>query len=782
MKSRRLAVLHATALMLLVGVAVNPGPVWAALGDPPDLYKAFYLEQAAKDPASAKALYDKLLATGLPADLRQVAQAGADRCRDHLAARNFASLMPENTLVYVELNRPGRWLEQLAGALGLTTKDMRGVLDSRPSVSSKAPFHVPQEVAISPALFEALQRFGGMAVALTSFDPDGGPPAGVLVAHHGDMLWAKGLLETAFQFAPTAEKIAEFPTFAAELPEGRHITGVLTEGLFIVGTSRDLVEGAVNRLIGSGSASLGNREDLAGVLKERREATLFAFADLQSILKVVRAGLGEHDQREFAVANALCDLNSLRWATFSTGIDDGALGLQCTLRLAENHNSLAYNLLRLPPMSRRSLRHVPPEAAAFIGLGLNPLMVNAAVDAAENAADHSVTGFDIGRELFGNIHELSVFIMPGEMTRRHGGNGPPVIPNVGVVLAVNDAARSKALWTQLLSLPGVFEGDSPVTPKAVEIGEREAISFVVPHFGKIFLAELDHCIALGSTKTVIEEIIQTDARERCVLNDPVMSKVIQNLPKDCTLMLVAHVGRLVKVAQGSGQPGVAIGASQAADLCENMVGWLGLGQSPNEMTVRAAVKGLPNVNAAFKRFGPMISAFSGLAMSRSDSNRPSVQQTPKERRAERRSKKADRGDKAPAVEKQAAPEKSRKAPSGSVSELTAKLIAAAQEEDYEKGLEYALAARDVEDSGLTNYNVACMYSRLNKKDKSFEYLFRAIELGMGDSGDDIGKLMRSDRDLDNIRKDPRFKKAMDMAEGKGGRSQSSEEETDGETL
>lgn len=598
----------------LLALAVSGVPAWGAMLEQPEpLYKAYYLEHETKAYKAARVLYEQIVTGDHPAEVKIAAQAGADRCRDQLAAENFATLMPPDALAYLEIRRPGRIFEQLAGMLGVAGKDMRAVLAQRPSATEAAPFHVPQEFYVSPALFEALNRFGGGAVGITSFDPSGGPPTGVMVVHHGDVAMLKGLLETAFQFAPTAEKIGGLPTFGLELPEVGHVGGVLTESLLIVGTGRDLVESAVSRLLGKESASLASRQDLAAVVEDRGEATLFAYVDIQAALKIARTQMSTGDRREFAKVNALCDLDSLRWATFTAGIDDGTLGLQFTVQLAEGHHSLAYNLLRLPPMTRASLRHVPPDAAAIFGLGLNPAMTHAVADAA-GQSEPAVTGFDLGREIFGNLQEICAFVIPGDMIQREGASGPPVIPNIGVVMAVNDPAKSRMLWQQLLSIPGLVSSGAPVTPKTTRISDTDVTTFTIPDFGKVYMAELDHCIVLGATRSAMKAAIRTEGKKQSILDDPVMGQVISELPPDSSLMLVGHVGRLARVAAGSGDRAMAMSAGQAAEMCDHMVGWVGIGQSPNQMTLRAALRGLPDLNVALKKYGGMLQGFARMAM------------------------------------------------------------------------------------------------------------------------------------------------------------------------
>ncbi len=61
----------------------------------------------------------------------------------------------------------------------------------------------------------------------------------------------------------------------------------------------------------------------------------------------------------------------------------------------------------------------------------------------------------------------------------------------------------------------------------------------------------------------------------------------------------------------------------------------------------------------------------------------------------------------------------------------------------------------------TMYNLACSYSRLDQKDAAFDWLFKAV-----DAGFDQTWTMRFDDDLDNLRGDGRYRKAVEMARGR----------------
>ena len=72
--------------------------------------------------------------------------------------------------------------------------------------------------------------------------------------------------------------------------------------------------------------------------------------------------------------------------------------------------------------------------------------------------------------------------------------------------------------------------------------------------------------------------------------------------------------------------------------------------------------------------------------------------------------------------------------------------------DYEKA-----AALDDSMKPIAYYNIACACSRLQKTDKAIHYFEKALVAGFNDF-----KLIRKDPDLDNIRKDPKFKALLEM--------------------
>lgn len=100
-----------------------------------------------------------------------------------------------------------------------------------------------------------------------------------------------------------------------------------------------------------------------------------------------------------------------------------------------------------------------------------------------------------------------------------------------------------------------------------------------------------------------------------------------------------------------------------------------------------------------------------------------------------------------------------------VNELTQQVIEAAGEKEYDKALKLSKEALEVADIGLTNYNVACMYSLKGNTDEAFKYLERSLD--RGGFGVNMVDQIENDSDLDSLRKDKRYEPLLKRAKGMG---------------
>jgi len=544
-------------------------------------YRAFYLETAQGDVAGALDLY-RQVSTAERADAKLKAKAEARRqaCEEELASADFARLMPPDTLVYAELNRPGEKLLGLIEALGLLAPD------EHPTVESQ------QRFAISPVLVNAFLDVRGVAVAVTGFDPINQKPMGVAVFHPGNLELVRGLLETALPVAAEpAKPISGYPTYKVE---GEALV-TLTKRLVVVSPQRGLIVNVIRRLNGESDRSLATSEALAEVLKDREEALLFFCVNAKPIMPLLNAAMaaGGTQSRELAMAQAVLDLNSIHSLTGRADLSGEGLSLDIALRLDEGHHNLVYNLLRMPPLDRETLRCVPQGAAGFLAMALNEAGAGpAATSARESEKPPVVTGLDFGREIFANIVGLAVYVLPPSGATAAGG---PPIPDVAAVITVNDPSKSEALWTQMLGVASLAAGARAIEGAAVEIEGTQVRSYAFPEGITIYLATLDNAVLISPSQSAMARSLAARGSAKSILDDPTFAANLSRLGPHSTIAVFAHAGRCVEIAKQFAPP---------CDLAE-VEPWLGvLDETVASMVVThsgevfrfsAMVTGMPDV-------------------------------------------------------------------------------------------------------------------------------------------------------------------------------------------
>lgn len=515
-------------------------------------YRAFYLETAQGDVAGALDLYRQVsTAEQADAGLRARAETRRQACEEELASADFARLMPPDTLVYAELNRPGEKLLGLIEALGLLATD------EHPTVERQ------QRFAISPVLINAFLDIRGVAVAVTGFDPINQKPVGVAVFHPGNLELVRGLLETALPVAAEPVKpIAGYPTYKVE---GEALV-TLTKRLVVVSPQRGLIVNVIRRLKGESDRSLATSEALAEVLKDREEALLFFCVNAKPIMPLLNAAMaaGGTQSRELAMAQAVLDLNSIHSLTGRADISGEGLSLEMTLRLDEGHHNLVYNLLRMPPLDRETLRCVPQGAAGFLAMALNEPGSGAATPSARQSEKPPVvTGLDFGREIFANIVGLAVYVLPPSGATATGG---PPIPDVAAVITVRDPSKSEALWTQVLGVASLAAGGRAIEGAAIEIEGTQVRSYAFPDGITIYFATLDNTVLISPSQSAMARSLAARRNAKSILDDPTFAASLSRLGPDSTIAMFAHAGRCVEIAKQYAPP---------RDLAE-MEPWLGV--------------------------------------------------------------------------------------------------------------------------------------------------------------------------------------------------------------
>ena len=182
--------------------------------------------------------------------------------------------------------------------------------------------------------------------------------------------------------------------------------------------------------------------------------------------------------------------------------------------------------------------------------------------------------------------------MPGE---RHS-QGPP-IPDVGVVVAASDPAKSQLLWDQLLSIPSRVMGSQVPEPT------RRTIAAVVrgQHVPdaragvNIHVVTLDHSIVIAPTERAIAASIEAFRSGDSILSDAGVKAATGQMTDDTSILIFAHAGRCAQVAAQFCPPSEMGEVQMVGAVAGSTVATVLVDESPTRFRLAANVTGLPKV-------------------------------------------------------------------------------------------------------------------------------------------------------------------------------------------
>lgn len=484
-------------------------------------HEAYYLEHEQGELEQALALYQKVAAArGADADLKAKAAEHAAEIGEELAVAELERLVPADAILYAEFDRPGEQVSQLLDQLGL--------LGEAHQLGEK-------RFAVSPLLVEHLLGLRGAAVAITSLRPDG-DPTGVVLLHPGSHDGLRGLIDTLLPAAgELVEPIGEFPVWCID----QEVYVCLTRRLVIASNDREQVIAAVGRLGAKSGPSLSNDLRYAAATGQR-ESLLSFYVNADPLKPMMRAALQQQAQGDPGAAMALgmLDIDSLESLAGRVGVDGDGVSFELALELAEGHRNVVFNLLRRPPLAPETLELVPEGAAFFLATAMNPKSAVAPIDR-DSVDQPVVSALDLGRELFGNVVDVALFGMPDRST---GMAGP--LPEVTLVVRVNDAERSRALWDLGLGL--LCQATGAEEPESEHLAGGELTRFSIGGV-PLYVSSSGERLVLASSKASIERALG-GGYGRSVKHDPVLGKSLAVLERSPTFLLAACPGRVARMA------------------------------------------------------------------------------------------------------------------------------------------------------------------------------------------------------------------------------------------
>jgi hypothetical protein len=543
----------------------------------------FYFQTHEGNLAAAAAAFEQVAAdVAAPVALRAEAKTRLAECRDDLVSADFARLMSPDALAYIEIAHPGEHATRLLKMLGLVQAPEGDAAKTAGSALGSG-LYFPNDFTISPALVAELKKMGGVAAMLSGMDQHG-QPDGLIALHPGSSDLLRGLLETAIQILEPAEPIEGFKTYRD--PSKGWIT--VTSRLFLIARSREQLTAAVARLHDPKAESLGSRRDFQAWRQDRQRALLFAYVNGRQLVRQFGPLLRGQEAR---IASTVLDLEHFDSIVAMLGTDDEGVSLRTQINLQAGHHNLAYAVVRTAPLSRRSLAAVPPGVAAVAMIGLNPPSAGADHGPSNSAA----SVMDIGREVFANIEEITLFALPSAGS----GAAKRPIPEIGVVFAVKDAAKSEALWSQLLALPALLGAPGVQAVREVTIEGQGGRVYQFPNAPPVVVVRTAANDLVVGTEGAVAESLKALATKNAIRGDASFATLLARLTPNSSKALLFDAGRAVQTATAM-SGGDNREMNMAGMLLKDLKVSLVTDETPTQLGFTVQATGLSNVPAIIK--------------------------------------------------------------------------------------------------------------------------------------------------------------------------------------
>ncbi len=578
------------------------------------LYRQGACQLKKKNEPEARAAFQKLVTEY--SDQTELVEK-AKPMLEELGNADPASLMPPEVLVYLEIGTPGRQVETILNMLkGTPLENPLNAITMRkdpgqtgehngqaPPASSGGPADMISKI-FTPAVLADLKKVRGLGIGITEIAQDNPPAIIVLFPGQSDAL--RLVLQTAISWLGQTGTPVEGMTTVKFTDGGG---AAFDNSVFIVATpspkAAELLEWSVKQYKGSArQPSLGSANaSFARIGKQARQQnamTLWVNV-AKAYPHVLQIMPPDQVPQQLKMADGLVNFANVEDLIATFSLRETGVALEANVNFKDGSQSMAYNLIRTPNLNKAALKAVPADAIALVSLTLG----GADTPQAQAAGDHiqKATGLNIGSQIFGNIEQVSLFLVPGKApttTTPEWGGIPPVVQSIGLAVTSREPQKTQQLLATLLTTANLVVPD---TLKEIPASGQFEIALVNNQKLTGFTDDPTRTMVLSLSPQVVGSSVTALKENSSVVNGGKLQDAIATLsPKTSKLVAINVAGALGLVAQNVHFP-----SEEAANKAQQSIGELIkatdkttvrllTSEEPNSFGVRLSVSDLPPMN------------------------------------------------------------------------------------------------------------------------------------------------------------------------------------------
>lgn len=510
-----------------------------------------------------------------------------------------AGLMPPETLVYIELGSPGEQIETVLTMLkGTPFENPLAVMGGGNTAGAGGAWKSPADMIaafMNPSMMAEFKKIKGMAMGVT--DIKGNIPSSVVVLYPGKSDALRGLIMMGLNMMGTAgEPIQGMQTLS--IPNAASVA--YDDEVILMAQPAEQLQWCIKQykgLIPQSSLASSNASFAKLDKRARRDNALTVWANVdEAYSKILKM---QHNPQELLQANAICDFVGIDEGTLVFSVEPSGLNCKADILFKDGHQSLAYGMIRTPNISRGGLEAVPSDAIIVGSFALN--QANGVQVDRVNTKIQNITGLDIGREIYANIEQVTVFVMPsGDGT----ASWNPFIPNFGLAIKSRNPQQTRQILAALL---GTIQTMNDAHPSG-QI-DTNADRFLVDVDGSketyCYIGQIDDTTVLSLNRKVIDVSIGAVKSKKNICTAGPLNEAVNKLPVTTSKLVLINAGGAMRLAGPTMNVGplneeqlaqLNKSIEQLASAADRMTVQIRTDEQINNFSLNAGVTGIPPLN------------------------------------------------------------------------------------------------------------------------------------------------------------------------------------------
>jgi tetratricopeptide (TPR) repeat protein len=542
------------------------------------LYRQGMCFMKKKDEAKAREVFQRLV-DDYP-DQTDVVEK-AKPVLEGLGNADPASLMPPETLAYIEIGSPGRQvatilkmlkgtpLENPFNVIGMKDGPQSSGGGQKSDAGNKNPVQMLNAL-LNPSMLAELEKIRGIGIGVQDIGKQSPPSVIVLYPGKSDAL--KGLLQMAMTgLGNAADPIEGMTTVTFGDGGGAAFDGTVVIAVSPSPKARELLQWSVRQYKGrtnQPSLASGNKA-FAKISKQARQQnalTLWLNVDEAHarLLKVLPA---DQIPPQLQMADGVVNLKDIDDVIATLSLRETGIALEATVGFKAGYQSLAYSMIHTPNLSKADLQAVPADAVALLSFTLGA----AGTPQAQAASDHirNATGLDLGAEIFGNIQQVSLFLVPPkESVLPQGPQVPPIARSIGLAITSRDPEKTHKLLMSLLQMANLAAPETQQPPTAT--GRYEvALANGMKLFGHT--NEANKTLVLSLNSQLVEQSVTATRQNTSVLSGGPLQDALATLSPTTSKLALINVGAALQLVEQNAQFASDEAAKQAKQALDEVI-------------------------------------------------------------------------------------------------------------------------------------------------------------------------------------------------------------------